>query len=113
MSIPRTHLCQRILQALTIAWLLVCAAVIVGALLYTPGPQASWARWQAAAGRVEAAHRLQVQQMARARNERDYLAYVRNQCGEESWYRPREGALPVCTDKHGRPTGTVFEGAQP
>lgn len=113
MNTPRKPISLRVLEGLTVAWLLICAAVIVGALLYTPGPQASWARWQAAAQRLEAAHRLQLQQQARERNERDYIAYVQHQCGDEAWFRPRDGASPVCTNKHGRGTGQAFNGVQP
>lgn len=102
-----------VLHICLVLWLLACVAM--GALAYVRHnhPDSPWARWQAAAARAEAAHRLQLLQQARTRNERDYIAFVQGQCGPEAWYRPREGAAPVCTDKRGRATGQPYEGAQP
>lgn len=102
-----------ILRVCLVVWLLACIAM--GALAYVrhKHPDSPWALWQASAERAVAAYQARLLQLAHERNERDYLAYVRAQCGDEAWPRPREGALPVCADKRGRGTGQAFTGVQP
>lgn len=97
---------------LVLAFVLVCiATAALAALLHNARPAAERGKaWAVAQAERYQAHLVQ---LARERSERDYLDYVRRQCGDEAWPRPREGALPVCADKHGRGTGQTFTGVQP
>lgn len=85
--------------------------ILLAAFLHHTRPTV--AKWQEAAQRAVKAHQAHLLQLAHERNERDYIAYVRSQCGDEAWPRPREGALPVCADKRGRGTGQPYTGVHP
>lgn len=109
---PDTEATKRtVLRVCLVLWLLGCIAM--GLLAYLRQPDSPWASWQDAAKRAEAAHKAQLLLQTRERNERDYIAYIQHQCGDEAWFRPRDGASPVCTNKHGRGAGQPYTGVQP